>query len=166
MVLVWWYGSLGALTADLRAFSETWEWWALLITLFALTVLYRPLVTALGHFIGATGLRDPRLWAGLLLAIALWIWCAGVFAGLYQQLSLLCDNSAAELCRGKPPFSQPLVRFSDAAYFSTVTLSTAGYGDIVPLSPLARALVSVEIVIGFGLLGFLLSRVAGFTRRQ
>jgi voltage-gated potassium channel len=133
---------------------------------FALTVLYRPLVTALGQFVGATGLRDSRLWAGLLLAIAVWVWCAGVFAGLYQQLSLLCHDSAVELCRGERPFSQSLERFADAAYFSTVTLSTAGYGDIVPVSPLARAMVSVEILIGFGLLGFLLSRVAGFTRSQ
>jgi voltage-gated potassium channel len=55
------------------------------------------------------------------------------------------------------------VRFVDAAYFSTITLSTAGYGDIVPLSDLAKVLVSIEIIMGFGLLGFLLSRVAGFT---
>jgi len=50
----------------------------------------------------------------------------------------------------------------DAAYFSTITLSTAGYGDIVPVSDLAKVLVSIEIIVGFGLLGFLLSRVAGF----
>jgi hypothetical protein len=53
-------------------------------------------------------------------------------------------------------------RFVDAAYFSTVTLSTTGYGDILPLTGVARALVAVEILIGFGLLGFLLSRVTGY----
>jgi hypothetical protein len=164
--LVWWYGSVEALVADLKVFSATREWWGLVLALFLLTVLYRPLVTALGHFVGATGLRDSRLWAGLFLAIAVWVWCAGVFAGLYQQLSLLCDTSASELCAGDRAFSQPLVHYWDAAYFSTVTLSTAGYGDIVPVSQIARAMVSLEILIGFGLLGFLLSRVAGFSRER
>jgi hypothetical protein len=164
--LVWWYGSPAALMADLKTFGQRWEWWVLVLALFVLTLLYRPIVTALGHFVGATGLRDSRLWAGLFLAIAMWVWCAGVFAGLYQQLSLLCDTSASELCAGDRAFSQPLVHFSDAVYFSTVTLSTAGYGDIVPVSQLARAMVSVEILIGFGLLGFLLSRVGGFSRER
>jgi hypothetical protein len=45
------------------------------------------------------------------------------FAGLYQQLSLLCDRPELGACAGRA-FSQPLTRFADAAYFSTVTLST------------------------------------------
>jgi voltage-gated potassium channel Kch len=159
--VVWWYGSFGALITDVAAFSRTGEFWAIAFVVSVLTILYRPLVTALGHLVGVTGLRDSRLWSALLLAIAVWVWCAGVFAGLYQQLSLLCDRPELGACAGRA-FSQPLTRFADAAYFSTVTLSTAGYGDIVPVSDIARAMVSVEIVLGYGLLGFLLSRVAGF----
>jgi len=161
--LVWSYGSFGALRADVRTFSATWEWWGLVFTIVALTVLYRPLVAALGHLVGVTGLKDSRLWSALGLAVAVWVWCDGVFAALYQQLSLLCERSGGSLCQGERTFSQSLVRFVDAAYFSTITLSTAGYGDIVPVSDLAKVLVSVEIILGFGLLGFLLSRVAGFT---
>jgi hypothetical protein len=161
--LIWWYGSLGALTADLRAFSATWEWWVLVLTMVVLTVLYRPLMAALRHLVGVTGLKDARLWSALGLAVAVWVWCDGVFAALYQQLSLLCAGPGGPLCQGERTFSQSLVRFLDAAYFSTITLSTAGYGDIVPVSDLAKVLVSVEIIMGFGLLGFLLSRVAGFT---
>jgi voltage-gated potassium channel Kch len=67
-----------------------------------------------------------------------------------------------EWCEGGQVFSQSLVSFVDAAYFSTITLSTTGYGDIVPLADVARALVALEVIIGFGLLGFLLSRVAGY----
>ena len=159
--VIWWYGSFDALRTDVVAFSRTREFWAIALVVSGLTVVYRPLVIALGHLVGATGLRDSRLWSALLLAIGVWVWCAGVFAGLYQQLSLLCDRPELSVCEGRA-FSQPLTHFADAAYFSTVTLSTAGYGDIVPVSGLARAMVSVEIVIGYGLLGFLLSRVAGF----
>jgi Ion channel len=162
ILVVWWYGSLGALRAEVGAFSGTWEFWALVITLVALDLVYRPLIRALSRLVGATGLLDSRLWSALFLAIAVWVWCAGVFAALYQQISLYCDGSHAEWCEGGQVFSQSLARFVDAAYFSTITLSTTGYGDILPLSDVARALVSVEIIIGFGLLGFLLSRVAGY----
>lgn len=38
--------------------------------------------------------------------------------------------------------------FSDAVYFSFVTLTTLGYGDITPALPLPRFLVYMEAVIG------------------
>jgi hypothetical protein len=156
--VIWWYGALGT---DVRTLTKTWEWWMLVGGLTVLTVLYRPLITALQRLVGATGLGDSRLWTALGLALAIWTWCNAIFAALYQRLSLLCEHSGLWVCRGGPAFSQSLSRFADAAYFSTVTLSTTGYGDIVPVSGLARILVGVEIMIGFGLLGFLLSRVAG-----
>jgi ion channel len=162
--VVVWYGSFGALIGDIRSFSQTREWWGIVFTVFVLSVLYRPIITALGHLVGATGLHDYRLWSALFLAIGVWLWCDGVFAGLFQQLSLLCDGPAPQQCGGERAFSQPLIRFVDAAYFSTITLSTTGYGDVTPISDLARGLVMVEIAIGYGLLGFLLSRVAGITR--
>ena len=162
IALVLWYGSFEALRADVGTFSRTWQWWALVVTLVALNVLYRPLVRSLRHVVGATGLLDSRLWSALFLAIAVWLWCDGFFAALYQQVSLYCERSTVEWCEGGQVFSQSLSRFADAAYFSTVTLSTTGYGDIAPLADVARALVALEIIIGFGLLGFLLSRVAGY----
>lgn len=162
IILVWWYGSFDALSADVKAFSRTWEFWALISTLIVLDLLYRPLVRSLRRLVGATGLLDSRLWSALFLALAVWIWCDGVFAALYQQLSLYCHGSVASWCESGQVFSQSLARFVDAAYFSTVTLSTTGYGDILPLAAVARALVAIEIIIGFGLLGFLLSRVASF----
>jgi len=155
------YGSFEALRGDVQTLSRTWEWWALVGTLTTLTILYRPLAAYLGHLIGATGLEDARLWIALASAIGVWIWCDAVFAAVYQRLALVCD-AGARLCEGRDPFSQPLISFVDALYFSTITLSTTGYGDVVPVSGVARVVVSVEIVLGFGLLGFLLSRVASF----
>jgi hypothetical protein len=37
---------------------------------------------------------------------------------------------------------------SGLIYFSFVTLTTTGYGDIVPVHPLARSLCNVEAIIG------------------
>lgn len=42
--------------------------------------------------------------------------------------------------------------FAEALYISLVTLSTVGFGDIVPAHPLLRLVVALQAVTGFGLL--------------
>jgi voltage-gated potassium channel len=44
--------------------------------------------------------------------------------------------------------------FSEAMYFSVITLATVGYGDITPAAPLVRALAMLEVVAGLLLLLF------------
>jgi hypothetical protein len=46
-------------------------------------------------------------------------------------------------------------------YFSFVTLSTVGYGDITPLSPPARSLAFLEAIIGQIYLAVLVARLVG-----
>ena len=46
-------------------------------------------------------------------------------------------------------------------YFSYVTLTTLGYGDIVPVAPLARSLAVVEALTGVLFLAVLISRLVG-----
>ncbi len=48
-----------------------------------------------------------------------------------------------------------------ALYFSLVTLTTLGYGDIIPLSSSARILASLEAVIGQVYLAVLVARLVG-----
>jgi hypothetical protein len=79
-VLVWMYGSLVALWADVRAFAATWEWWVMFGLLIALTILYRPVGRAIRELLRAAGLKDRGMWAALGLAVCLWIWCDAVFA--------------------------------------------------------------------------------------
>jgi hypothetical protein len=42
-------------------------------------------------------------------------------------------------------------------YFSAVTISTLGYGDIVPVAPLGRALVTLEVILGLLFAGLFLN---------
>jgi hypothetical protein len=42
----------------------------------------------------------------------------------------------------------PGARTSELSYFSLSTITTAGYGDIVPVHPLARSLANLEAVFG------------------
>ncbi|MCK5819571.1 MAG: hypothetical protein KAH18_10060 [Psychromonas sp.] len=51
--------------------------------------------------------------------------------------------------------------FSDTIYFSFVTLTTLGYGDIRPLTPLARFLVYSEVVIGVFYMAIVVSSLVG-----
>lgn len=57
-------------------------------------------------------------------------------------------------------FTERLSRM-DALYFTTVTFATVGYGDITPVSQLARAVVTVQMIAGLGAL-VLVAKVAFF----
>jgi len=48
--------------------------------------------------------------------------------------------------------------FSDALWWSLVTLSTVGYGDLTPATPLGRGVAATLMIFGIGVFGY----VAGF----
>jgi hypothetical protein len=48
---------------------------------------------------------------------------------------------------GLAPASDPKI-ISDLTYFSFVTLTSTGYGDILPVHPLVRSLCNLEAIIG------------------
>jgi hypothetical protein len=50
--------------------------------------------------------------------------------------------------------------FGRMLYLSAATITTLGYGDIVPLSPITRALVASEAVLGVVLIGLFLNSLA------
>lgn len=50
--------------------------------------------------------------------------------------------------QGQAAFSADL-KLGEALYFSIVTMTTTGYGDISPKSGFAKFLVSVQIIFGF-----------------
>ena len=73
-----------------------------------------------------------------------------LFALLYTSMSTT-DPSA---------FTEPLSRM-DALYFTTATFATVGFGDITPVSDLARAIVTVQMIAGLGAL-VLVAKVSFF----
>lgn len=56
-------------------------------------------------------------------------------------------------------FSEPLSR-TDALYFVVVVFSTVGFGDITPVSEVARALTTVQIVTDLLILGMVFRAMA------
>ncbi len=58
------------------------------------------------------------------------------------------------------------ISFPEALYFSVVTLSTVGYGDIAPASDTVRVIVSIQIVLGVLLLLFGFSEIFSYSRER
>lgn len=72
-----------------------------------------------------------------------------VFASLYRLIDRFDGQTTFVLVGGPRE-----IGFAESLYFSIVTLSTVGYGDIAPLTYAVRALVAVQIVLGIVLLLF------------
>ena len=51
--------------------------------------------------------------------------------------------------------------WDDFVYFSVVTLTTLGYGEITPVTPAARSLVMLEVVVGVFYTTVVLARLVG-----
>jgi voltage-gated potassium channel Kch len=88
-------------------------------------------------------------------AIAVYLLLAYAWAFAYKLVALGDPNAfsfpSSELAR-----HQLLPRLT---YFSTVTLTTVGYGDITPVSPVARSLASLEAFTGQLFPAILLARL-------
>ena len=65
------------------------------------------------------------------------------FAALFAFVGLSIPNAFKGVA-----FEDDAALASELFYLSFVTLTTTGYGDVVPLHPLARSLCNIEAVVG------------------
>ena len=72
---------------------------------------------------------------------------------LFMVFVVLAAASAIYVFEGPIPDS-PIDTLADAIYWAMVTLSTVGYGDIVPLTPEGRGVAMALILAGIGVLAF------------
>jgi voltage-gated potassium channel len=117
-------------------------------------VLFLTALALFGAFIafqvrGILRSAHPRLQAVRAVAVGLpllWV----VFASTYWIV-------AAEQTDA---FTEPLDR-TDGLYFTITVFSTVGFGDISPVSELARILVTVQMLVGLVTVGVLAKLVLG-----
>ena len=76
-------------------------------------------------------------------AILLYLLIAVAFATLFAFVGLSISDAFKGIA-----FKDDLALASSLFYFSFVTLTSTGYGDIVPVHPLARSLCNLECIIG------------------
>jgi len=76
-------------------------------------------------------------------AVFLYLLIAVTFAGLFALTGLLIPKAFS----GLQVVDSPQLG-SNMIYFSFVTLTSTGYGDIFPVHPIARSLCNVETIVG------------------
>jgi hypothetical protein len=120
----------------LAVWSAATETFALaLLAIVVLTMVLRPGTITRRRIEGAVA-------AYLLLGLA--------WAGAYEWVALRAPSAfAGAIAAGSAPWT----------YFSFVTLSTMGYGDITPVAPVARSLATAEAITGQLYLAILISRL-------
>jgi hypothetical protein len=104
-------------------------------------------LTALGFVVGGAAFETGRVtWHRIEGAVALYLILGLVFAHLYGMLNALVPGAFSNV----PPGLNAHAVFyrGRLLYFSFVTLTSVGYGDIAPLHPIARSLATLEAVIG------------------
>jgi hypothetical protein len=76
-------------------------------------------------------------------AVLLYLLIAANFAVLFLVVGLAIPHAFSGLVLADGP-----ALTSDLIYFSIVTLTSTGYGDIAPVHPIARSLCNIESIVG------------------
>ncbi len=85
----------------------------------------------------------PVTYHRVIGAVLLYLTIAMIFVALYAFVGLLFSDAFNGLSiRDTPTLTANLI------YFSFVTMTSTGYGDIVPMHPIARSLANLEAIIG------------------
>jgi voltage-gated potassium channel len=84
-----------------------------------------------------------------------------VFAATYRIIDRF--SAAPNFVVGGAPRD---ITFPESLYFSIVTMATVGYGDITPLSDLARVIAATQVVLGVLLLLFGFSEIMAYARER
>lgn len=93
----------------------------------------------------------------ILGAICLYLLMGLIWATAYTLLQISFNQSFISLSETTAWYSL----FPDFVYFSFVTITTLGFGDISPTLPLARFLVYLEAIVGQFYLAILVASLVG-----
>ena len=123
----------------LRLFYPPWPY-----NLYMLAAAWLVFALTLGAVVAHAVFRHGRVnYHRIIGAILLYLLVALAFGTLYVFVGLWIPNSFKGMT-----FEDDLTLANSAIYLSLVTLTSTGYGDIVPLHPIARSLCNIESIIG------------------
>lgn len=88
-------------------------------------------------------------------AIAVYLLLGAIFVPLYGLLETLLPASFRDSSR------EGMVQWQQLIYFSYTTLTTAGYGDVQPVTWWARSLANVEMVVGVLYITIIMAQLVG-----
>jgi hypothetical protein len=112
--------------------------------LHLLAAAWLVIAIALGTVVAEAVFRRGRVtYHRIVGAVLLYLLVAVGFAALFTFVGL----SIPDAFRGIA-FQDNAALASDVFYLSFATLTTTGYGDVVPVHPLARSLCNMEAIVG------------------
>ena len=138
----WMWPGVSLMSATVLTSMATWKWpdprlyalkWGSLALFFGLTV-----VCLFSYLRYARAITNAQLYTAISIYLLLgmqWFALYMCMDSLYPG-ALLLNNSALT------------TRHSEIMYFSLVTLSTIGYGDVVPVNGVVRMLAALEGITG------------------
>jgi hypothetical protein len=133
----------------------------------AFTLLHAPLIGGLASVAALTTITVVITWEAvyehwvtrdtLFGALAVYLLIGVTSTVLYEIIEASAPGSFSNLQGLRPSEA-----FAELNYFSLVTLTTLGYGDIAPVAPMARTLAAAEAIVGqffvAAVVGLLISR--------
>lgn len=127
--------------------------WAVLITYLALIPYLAMLLLVLLRFVFvARAITRDVLYA----ATAVYLLLGALFVPIYGLLETLSPGAFRDGALPEAP-----VQWQQLIYYSYVTLSTAGYGDVLPISMWARSLANLEMLVGVLYITIVMARLVG-----
>ncbi len=100
-------------------------------------------------------------WDTIYAAAVVYILVAACYSAVFTIIETLSPGSYVNVLRPEVP-----VHWWDLIGFSYVTLTTLGYGDIIPTHTLARAVAAFEAVFGVLYTAILMARLVGLHGRD
>lgn len=139
------------LIASLIYASAPTATWAVITTYITLVPYLGMLLWILGRFlaIAKTITRDV-----LYAAVALYLLLGAIFVPIYGLLDYMIPNSFRD-----GTFPDAPVQWQQFIYFSYTTLTSSGYGDILPVSWWARSIANLEMITGVLFITIVMSRL-------
>jgi hypothetical protein len=128
-----------------------------IMTLSTDAFLFSVLVTVFADVV-----RSKRVTADTIFgAIAVYLLFGVIMAMLFHFLNNVGPGSVLASVGEATNLVERYDQFGDILYFSFVTLTSVGYGDLTPVGPAARSLAMFEGVVGQLYLAILIARLVG-----
>lgn len=112
-------------------------------------------ITILGYVLSSGRVTIDRIFAAICVYMLIGFAWTNVYALLDETLP---GSFAALVETGRNDY---VTRLQQLRYFSFITLTTVGYGDVVPRSPAARTMAALEAIMGQMYLAVLVARLVG-----
>lgn len=87
-------------------------------------------------------------------AVCIYFLIGGTWSSIYILLESIQPGSIINNMSGS-------INLSDLVYFSYITLTTLGYGEIIPITASARSLAIIEAIVGVMYIAIIIARLVG-----